>query len=415
MVDSSTKPGETATRLTLSSQVRADITQRLDDIALTTLVSVSRIARVAVTDGGEEQLVVTVVLDNGHTSIPDRVYPAEQTVGVGVTAAAAVAVGDGTALLDDAYADGSLVLQRYIPDDFRLAPLLEALFEVLVEAGVLGRTETGYAPGANPALPGRLSAFVDVDGHAGAAELVSYLERSADPRQRVNDRLAARPGDRVLDVGCGAGHGLLDLAAKGVVAVGLDRSEAMARATRQRAAEQGQSVRVMRADCHALPFPAGSFDGCRVERVLQHIESPTIALAEIRRVLRPGGGIAVLEPDWESLAITSDRPAVSSAVVATNCAAHRHPSIGRQLAGLLTSAGFDGVQTWTDPVVWTSLRDLREIVPIDSLLHRAVTAGDVSAADRAAWLQEQEQRSQSGQFRAMLDCVIEFAPVTPEQ
>jgi SAM-dependent methyltransferase len=102
---------------------------------------------------------------------------------------------------------------------------------------------------------------------------------------------SARP---VLDVGCGTGH---DATRLGAEAVGVDASIAMCRTARER------GVRVGRADAYALPFAAESFAGARADRVLQHLEDPLRALAELVRVTAPGGRVVVCDPDQGSLVI----------------------------------------------------------------------------------------------------------------
>src|SRR6202023_1920244 len=65
----------------------------------------------------------------------------------------------------------------------------------------------------------------------------------------------------------------------------------------------GGSLEFRQGDAHHLPFPDLTFDACRVDRVLQHLEDPQRAIAEMARVLKIGGRIAAAEPDWDTLVI----------------------------------------------------------------------------------------------------------------
>jgi demethylmenaquinone methyltransferase/2-methoxy-6-polyprenyl-1,4-benzoquinol methylase len=108
-------------------------------------------------------------------------------------------------------------------------------------------------------------------------------------------RLAAaavvRPGDEVLDAACGTGDfAVADARAGAAHVVGLDFSERMLERARRKAPE----IDWLQGDMLALPFADGSFDAATVGFGVRNTELEP-ALAELRRVLRPGGRLAVLE------------------------------------------------------------------------------------------------------------------------
>jgi SAM-dependent methyltransferase len=119
-------------------------------------------------------------------------------------------------------------------------------------------------------------------------------------------RLGLRPGTRVLDIGCGNGRHAFEALRRGagVVATDLDEKalaevEVMAGAMEQAGeVPTGGSLRTVRADARHLPFDDGSFDVVIAAEVLEHIPEDTAAIAELCRVLRPGGLIAVTVPRW---------------------------------------------------------------------------------------------------------------------
>ncbi|GAB4516762.1 MAG: class I SAM-dependent methyltransferase [Anaerolineae bacterium] len=117
-------------------------------------------------------------------------------------------------------------------------------------------------------------------------------------------RRAVPSGARLLDVGCGTGRLLRDLQREGV-AVGVDVSPWAARLW----AERGQPG-VARARVQALPFPTGAFDAVVCLDVLYHAQVPdeTSALAEIARVLRPGGVVLIRVPALPWLRSSRDVP-----------------------------------------------------------------------------------------------------------
>ncbi len=120
------------------------------------------------------------------------------------------------------------------------------------------------------------------------------------------DRFPVGPGDRVLDMGCGGGRHAFALYRRGADVVALDQSEGELReveAMFQAMGLEGEAptaarAAVVRGDAYALPFQDASFDRVVAAEVLEHLPGDTDAMAELFRVLTPGGLIAVTVPRW---------------------------------------------------------------------------------------------------------------------
>jgi ubiquinone/menaquinone biosynthesis C-methylase UbiE len=113
----------------------------------------------------------------------------------------------------------------------------------------------------------------------------------------VRSALPYLPGPRVLELGSGPGHLQAALAQTGVIAVGLDASPQMARQATGRLRRIGLPARLARGRAQALPFADASFDQAAATFPTDYIYDPK-TLSEIRRVLKPGGLLAVIPAGW---------------------------------------------------------------------------------------------------------------------
>ncbi len=124
--------------------------------------------------------------------------------------------------------------------------------------------------------------------------LVRWLEQR---RLRVLQGLAAvRPGERLLEVGCGAGHVLASFSQ--ARRTGIDLSATMLASARRRL---GQGVPLCRAFADRLPFPAGAFDVVLCTEVLEHTPDPGAVLRELLRVAGPAGRVVVSIPNEDRI------------------------------------------------------------------------------------------------------------------
>lgn len=130
-----------------------------------------------------------------------------------------------------------------------------------------------------------------------AAKGLAYL-RPAEYYDLFLDHLAVRPGERLLDVGCGPGLLLTQALRRGLNCAGIDLSEVALGL----ACERARGAHLARCTGEALCFPDHSFDHVTCIGVLEHFLDIDRALAEMRRVARPQAGICILVPNARSLA-----------------------------------------------------------------------------------------------------------------
>jgi demethylmenaquinone methyltransferase / 2-methoxy-6-polyprenyl-1,4-benzoquinol methylase len=146
-----------------------------------------------------------------------------------------------------------------------------------IESGTLTRTEVR-------SMFDRIAPVYDPMNRAITAGLDGRWRRSTA-------RAVVRAGDRVLDACCGTGDLAIAAQAEGGRVTGLDFSERML----ERARRKSDEVEWVRGDLLALPFEEESFDAATVGFGVRNVEDLGGALRELRRVLRPGGRLAVLD------------------------------------------------------------------------------------------------------------------------
>ena len=120
------------------------------------------------------------------------------------------------------------------------------------------------------------------------------------------DRFPIVPGERVLDLGAGAGRHSFALLRRGADVVALDHSSTEMESVRDMFAAMREAGEVpaearalaVRGDAYRLPFPDASFDKVIAAEVLEHLPDDELAFAELERVLKPGGRLAVTVPRY---------------------------------------------------------------------------------------------------------------------
>lgn len=164
-----------------------------------------------------------------------------------------------------------------------------------------------------------------------------------------------RAGHRLLDVGCGPGTITADLAARvapGEV-LGIDPSAEVVERAQALAADH-PNLRFATGDVYALDHPDGAFDVVHAHQVLQHLSDPVAALVEMRRVLAPGGILAVRDSDYGAFTWFPESPGLTRWLELYHQLTERNRAeadAGRRLGGWVRAAGFADVtvtsSTWT--------------------------------------------------------------------
>ena len=160
------------------------------------------------------------------------------------------------------------------------------------------------------------------------------------------------PGLTLLDVGCGPGTITADFAERGLEVIGIDAAADVV----EKARKLGVDARV--GDAYALEFPDDTFDLVHAHQTLQHVARPIDALREFRRVVKPGGVVAVRDVDYAGTVLYPETEGLAL-WAALYQQVHRsnggEPDAGRRLKAWARAAGFDDVTATTS--VWNFSTD----------------------------------------------------------
>ena len=239
------------------------------------------------------------------------------------------------------------------------------------------------------------------------------------------DRLGLSAGDRLLDLGCGGGRHAFEALRRGAKVVAFDRDEdelAQALALMAAMSEVGETAPpaaggVTRGDALGLPFPDASFDRVIAAEVLEHIPADEAAMAELVRVLRPGGTIAVTVPRWlpERIcwALSDDyhgKPGGHIRIYKASQLADRMARAGLDVKGGHHAHALHSPYWWLKCAV--GVDDDQALLP--RLYHRFLV-WDISTGTRAVRLLEQAMNPLIGKSLVLYATKPASAPVTRKE
>jgi ubiquinone/menaquinone biosynthesis C-methylase UbiE len=245
-----------------------------------------------------------------------------------------------------------------------------------------------------------------IDFDDSVAEQLEALYRKRDILRRralVHEALGAQAGERILDVGCGPGFYVaetLDRVGPGGSVVGVDPSAAMLAIAGRRVAGR-DNVELREGAATALPVDDAGFDAVLSVQVFEYIADTAAALAELRRVLRPGGRVLIWDVDWGTLSWHSEDPERMDRAMHAWDAHLAHPMLPRTLAAQLRAAGFDDVRlaghvfadNAFDPDAWLA-------ATLHLIEDYILGSGLIGEDEARAWAAEQRELGARGEYYA---------------
>jgi arsenite methyltransferase len=220
-------------------------------------------------------------------------------------------------------------------------------------------------------------------------------------RQLVREALGAVPGERILDVGCGPGFYVAELleqvGREGAVAA-IDSSPQMLEMAARRC-EGHDNVSFHESEATSVPLEDASFDAALSVQVLEYVSDLDAALAEIHRVVRPGGRVVIWDVDWATLSMHSSDPARTERVLRAWDAHLAHASLPRILAARMRSAGFEDVRMDAHAFASAEFTPDAYLCSLLPLIEQYVAGREgVTEEEARAWGADLEELGSRGQF-----------------
>jgi arsenite methyltransferase len=236
------------------------------------------------------------------------------------------------------------------------------------------------------------------------AEQLEVLYATRDILRRralIRGALGAQPGERILDIGCGPGFyvsELLEEVGSGGSVVGVDSSAAMLGVAAGRCKGHA-NVAFHEAEVPSLPADDASFDRALCVQVLEYVQDVEAALAEMHRVLRPGGRLVIWDVDWETVSWHSSDPDRMARVLRDWDAHLAHASLPRTLTAQLRGAGFDDVRMEGHTFAANEFSPDAyggALVPV--LESYVAGRNQIAKEELDAWVAEQRELGERGEF-----------------
>jgi ubiquinone/menaquinone biosynthesis C-methylase UbiE len=227
----------------------------------------------------------------------------------------------------------------------------------------------------------------DAPAYVHVLEAFDRIEQLQELKTIARHRSGILQGSSILDVGCGFALETLRLASMigpGGKVAGIDKSADFIAEARKRASSEGLQIDLRVGDAETLPYADSSFDYVRAERLLIYLEDPAQAVREMKRVAKPGGRTAIIEPDFSTTTINlSDRPAVRRALAHEVDTAVVMSWLPGPLRGILDDVGLRDIRTDTRVLIFP--QDLAATY-FSSIGNHAAAVGVLTPGELDSWL-----------------------------
>jgi SAM-dependent methyltransferase len=232
------------------------------------------------------------------------------------------------------------------------------------------------------------------DGLIALLDMIDEAPGAVQLRHHSYELLGVAPEKTVVDVGCGAGRAVGELAQLGARASGFDIDETMVAAARRR--WPAADFRI--AGAYDLPIGDGEAVGYRAEKMYHELEYPARAVDEAKRVLAPGGRIVLIGQDWDTFVIDARDAGLTRTIVHARADMIPGPRTARRYRNLLLDAGFRDVGVEVHTGIFTDSTMLPMLPMLAGLAEAACSVGAIERNRADAWVADQRERGAAGRL-----------------
>ncbi len=257
--------------------------------------------------------------------------------------------------------------------------------------------------------------FTDVDGasdtevYSECLYLLDSLPYFKEYKRQTYELLELSRDDHVLDAGCGLGddaYRMAELVSPFGRVVGLDSSEKLIEKAKADQRNNSLPVEFQLGNLKQLHFGDRTFTRCGIDRVLQHVAEPQIAISELVRVLKPGGLLLAYDNDWGTFSVTSRHKRITRILENLWCDSFTNCWIGRELQAYFVNAGLSSVMLYPSISVISDFDTADKVYNLKQTVKRGIETGVITEDEGVKWLNELKERSRAGYFASVLTAYI---------
>ena len=246
--------------------------------------------------------------------------------------------------------------------------------------------------------------FNRIDETEKPGEFIAFLDTAsrnkgiAAMKSRTYELLDAKPGRRILEVGCGTGDDarqIAEMIAPTGSLIAIDKSEAIICEARRRSQGRNDSIKFAVGDATHLDLESETFDACRIERTLIHIPEPTAAMNEMVRVLDISGKLVAYEPDLETYVIDSSYRELTCRLLKYWYSQLQSGWVARHLPTLFKESGLTDISIEPRAMIYNFDMVSQSFY---GTMERAAEAGVASADEISDWFADLERAHINGTF-----------------